>query len=65
MLLCLHTVLSQEYIYTQITMSWWDLLEYLAFLAIIIQVVRLAVADGDLTLMWKERFGRKAGLYQF
>jgi len=30
----------------------------------IIQAIRLALADGDLTLMWAERFGKKPGVLQ-
>merc|ERR1711976_370518 len=40
-------------------MSWLDLVQVLAVIYIVVQLVRLVVADGDLTLMWKERFGKK------
>ena len=41
---------------------WWELFEFCFFSYLIIQLVRLVLADADLTLLWKEKFGKKPGI---
>ena len=41
---------------------WLELLEFSLFSLLIIQLVRLILADADLTLLWKEKFGRNPGI---
>ena len=36
------------------TLLWWLLVAYL-----LVQIIRFALADGDLQLMWTEKFGKK------
>ena len=45
-------------------MSLLELVFYFFLLYLLIQGVRLAFGDADLTLLWKEKFGLKAGKWQ-
>ena len=72
--MCLELFLS-EYImsnnimliqYFRLYRMWLELLEFCFFSFLIMQFVRLVLADADLTLLWKEKFGKKPGiLYPF
>ena len=42
-------------------MSWIELFFYLFILFVVVQFIRLILADGDLKLMWADRFGYKPG----
>ena len=57
---CFHQISFSDY-----NMDFYDLLCYLEYIVIgycTVQVIRLVVADGDLVLMWNDRFGKTAGL---
>ena len=42
-------------------MCWFDLLSYVLFGVIIVQLVRLIIADCDLLLAWNAKYGIKPG----
>ena len=48
--------------YFRLYRMWLELLEFCFFSFLIIQFVRLVLADADLTLLWKEKFGKKPGM---
>ena len=42
-------------------MEWFNWIGLLVVVYLLVQVVRLACGDADLSLLWKEAFGKKPG----